>query len=483
MLHRRRKDKLELGTYGPFGLSRFRVNHSERVTHTYVAGITGKGKSKLLEHILFQDITEGRGCGVLDPHSDLIEDLLHYLQSRPQKAEAHWGRILYFDPSRTDYLLPFNVLDSGFSPYETAQNVVEAFRRTWPRALSEAPRFSNIVTVSVLTLIANRLTLVELPRLLTDTGFRDGLLERVDDQEIIAFWRDRYEKWGRETPRMIESVLNKVTAFTLNPQLKLILGATENRLNFRHIMDEGKVLLVDLGRSDSETRRLLGSLIVTGIEQAARSRKDVKGTRRPFYFCIDEFQDFSANDGAAQTLAQILSESRKFGLYLTLAHQTLAQISERMKGALGNIQMKVIFGVSRADAEILATHLFQVDGEQIKHIVQDGDQQGRSHPIYYSLKEEWEKSIQALMSLPPRSAFVSRPKRLGVGRLSTITIRQGVRDAEVVEKVRRRLARQAGTANDEIAESIGVRARNFASSQERRIRIRERVTRFSTGPQ
>ena len=121
---------------------------------------------------------------------------------------------------------------------------------------------------------------------------------------------------------IIESVLNKVTAFTFNPQLRLILGADENRLNFRQIMDEGKVLLVDLGRCDAETRRLVGSLIVIGLEQGARSRKDARGNRRPFYFCIDEFQDFCANDGAAQTLAQILSECRKFGLHLTLAHQT-----------------------------------------------------------------------------------------------------------------------------------------------------------------
>ena len=127
-----------------------------------------------------------------------------------------------------------------------------------------------------------------------------------------------------------------MTAFTFNPQLRQILGTSDNRLDFRQIMDEGKVLLVDLGRCDVETRRLLGSLIVTGLEQAARARRG-HAERKPFYFCIDEFQDFCSNDGSAQTLAQILSECRKFGLHLTLAHQTLAQINERMKGALGNI--------------------------------------------------------------------------------------------------------------------------------------------------
>ena len=337
------KDKLELGKQFTVGRPSLYVTPKERNTHTYVIGITGMGKSKFLEHLLFQDVIEGRGCGVLDPHSDLVDDLFRNMLSHPQKVLNQWQRIIYFDPSRSDYLIPFNVLDSGFSPYETAQNVVEAFRRTWPKALAEAPRFANIATASILTLIANQQTLIEMPRLLTNKPFRNRLLANIEDDELLSFWNGRFEQWGKDTPLMVESILNKVTtAFTMNPQLKLILGAKENRLNFRQIMDEEKILIVDLGRCDGETRRLIGSLVVTGLEQAARSRKEVESAKRkPFYFCIDEFQDFCSNDGAAQTLAQILSECRKFGLHLTLAHQTLAQINERMKGALGNIQLKL----------------------------------------------------------------------------------------------------------------------------------------------
>ena len=454
MPFRRTRDNLELGTTGLFGLSRLRVAESDRQTHTYVVGITGKGKSKLLEHILFQDIVGGRGCGVLDPHSDLVEDLLQYLHSHPEKASPHMDRIIYIDPSRRDHLVPFNVLASDNSPYETAQNVVEAFRRTWPQALAEAPRFANIVTACVLTLIPNKLTLVELPRVLTDTRFREHLLQRVSDPEVITFWRERYEKWGRETPVIIESVLNKVTAFTFNPQLRLILGADENRLNFRQIMDEGKVLLVDLGRCDAETRRLVGSLIVIGLEQGARSRKDARGNRRPFYFCIDEFQDFCANDGAAQTLAQILSECRKFGLHLTLAHQTLAQINERMKGALGNIQLKIVFGVSRQDAEILARHMFQVDGERIKHTVEDNEQQDRSHPVYYSLQEEWEKMIQGLQNLLPRRAYAKCPGTVSAVSLKTIKVKGHHADEVAMASIKQGLAMRHGVAVADIVATI-----------------------------
>ena len=481
MFRRRHKDQVELGTTRFFSLpgyglhwSPLHVHETERRTHTYVIGITGTGKSKLLEHILFQDIIHGRGGGVLDPHSDLVQDLLHYLQSHPQQSQAHWERIIYFDPSRSDSLIPFNVLDTGFSPYETTQNVIEAFRRTWPNTLEEAPRFANIATAAILTLIANKLTLVEMPRLLTDQEFRDALLANVQDVEVLGFWRGRYEKWGRETPLMVESLLNKVTAFTMNPQLRLLLGAGENRLNFRRIMDEGQVLLVDLGRCDAETRRLVGSLIVTGLEQAARSRKDIRDERRPFYFCIDEFQDFCANDGAAQTLAQILSECRKFGLHLTLAHQTLAQINERMKGALGNIQLKIIFGTSRQDAEILAKHLFQVTGEKVKFAIRDSRQSGGNRPIFYSLQEEWERSIRRVQQLKPRTAYVSRPGGKGVTQIQTMTIRHAGVSGEALEQLRSTLACRTGVATNELAKMIDRRSALHEETSRPRPAIRER---------
>ena len=134
------QNKLVLGSYGPFGLFKRGIPLEDFDTHMYVVGVTNKGKSKFLEHVAFQLITQGQGCALLDPHSDLAEDLLGYLASSgffntPENA----ARLIYFDPSREDYLVPFNVLDAPYSAYETAQNVVEAFRRTWPDSLREAP--------------------------------------------------------------------------------------------------------------------------------------------------------------------------------------------------------------------------------------------------------------------------------------------------------------------------------------------------------
>ncbi len=320
-----------LGTTGFFGLTKFTIPVEERHTHLYCIGTTGQGKSKFLEHLLVQDILAAKGCGLIDPHTDLARDTLSHLASVGffREPEAY-QRVIYFDPTRTDYILPFNILKAPYQPYIVAQQVIEAFRRTWPQALEEAPRFSNIALAALLVLIKTDQTLVEMPTLLTNKNYREKQLNQAQDPELSEYFHDRYDKWDREGVAMTESVLNKVTAFTFNPYLKHILGASENRLDFKQIMNEGKVLIVDLGRCDPETRRLVGSLVTTGMEMAAMSRIDEVGERRPFYMFIDEFQDFSANEGAAKTLAQILSECRKFGLYLHLAHQTLGQLHSRI---------------------------------------------------------------------------------------------------------------------------------------------------------
>ncbi len=442
-----REDSIALGRTGPYPFfPSVRIANAQRATHMYVIGITGQGKSKLLEHLLFQDITSGRGCGLLDPHTDLAQDLLSNLSAnRFFDSERNRGRVIYFDPSRSDYLIPFNVLSTSFSPYVTATNCLEAFRRTWPESLKEAPRFTNILMAALLTLIVNRMTLVELPRLLTDKDFRESLLENVDDLEVISVFRDRLDKWGREQPLILESILNKVGALMLNPTLKLILGHKENRLDFRRIMDEGKVFIADLGRCDGETRKLLGSLIVTSIEQAALSRKDKPGHERtPFYFYIDEFQDFVANEGSVQTLAQILSEARKFGLSLTLAHQTLGQVDyERMRSALGNIGTKIVFAVDRDDAEIMAKKLFVISGEEIKHQVESSDAQERTHPVFYQLNEEWEKATQEIQNLKPRACLVKAPQR-GVVKIRTTTIPKHHLAEKQLESLRLALSRKDG---------------------------------------
>ena len=397
--------RLTLGRLGPFPFSRlFSVPESARSTHMYVIGITGKGKSKLLEYCLYQDIRAGHGCVLIDPHGDLTDDVLHLCISQGALGQRSARRLIYFEPTRQDRIIPFNVLSTVGQPYQVAQQVVEAFRRTWPESLKEAPHFANIATAALIVLVENGLTLMDMHRILVDAPWREELLSRSQSPEVVSFFHERYDRWGREAPLLRESTLNKVAAFTFNPYLRLILGQSENRISLRRVMDEGLVLLVDLGRCDGETRRLLGSLLVTGLEQAAASRHDLpRHARRACYAYIDEFQDFAANPGSVKSLAQILSECRKFGLHLTLAHQSLSQLSPRMLGAIGNIQTRVIFGLARQDAEWFSREVGQVDTKAIKRQARTEVQ----HPVFASLAEQWEAWTRRLKEQPARRAIVS----------------------------------------------------------------------------
>ncbi|MHB1356694.1 MAG: type IV secretory system conjugative DNA transfer family protein [Anaerolineae bacterium] len=439
---------LILGQYGPAWLLRCRLPLDEFDTHMYVVGKTKKGKSKYLEHLAYQLISQNQGCAVIDPHADLADDLVAHLAPMLDQTNLK-ERIIYFDPSRKDWLLPFNVLSSPLEPYTIAQNVLEAFRRTWPESLREAPRFANIILAATLVLIANKLTLVEMPRLLTDHYYRNALLQHTANPEAIRFFRTRYDRWGREQAIIAESVLNKVGALTVNPTLRLILGQQSNALPFRRIMDEGKVLICNLGRVDGETRRLLGSLIVTGLEQAALSRTNVPSpARRPCYLIMDEFQDYVAHEGSEQTFSQILSECRKFGLHLIMAHQHLGQLGSTLQGALENAQLRVVFGVGRQTARVLVEEVFQ---PEIKATAPKERE---------SLAEQWERFTQQAQHLGHREMFIQLPDQVGVRRLRTCTISTTNLDAAQQEAVRQKLARQSGKPVAVMRRALSKRERN-----------------------
>ncbi len=384
-------------------LPKIYLSEAERRQHLYVLGITGKGKSRFLEGLILQDILAGNGCGVIDPHADLVTNLLGHLAARrfwDDPAQA--ARLTYLNTSQPATCPPFNILATPGDPYAIAQLVIEAFRRTWPEALREAPQFSNIMLAALVVLIRTRHTLVDLPRLLTDPAWRDERLDACGDEQAIAFFRDRFDRWGRDAPLMIESTLNKVSAFAFNPVMRRMLGQRDNALDLRALMDRRAILLCDLS-GEPETRRLLGSLLVTLLEYAAFTRHALPASQRvPFYLYVDEFQDFSANDGSAKTLSQVLSEARKFGLHLTLAHQSLSQLQARLSGAIGNIQTRVFFGMSRPDAEVFGRGVGQVH----KHAVKDTPRTETQYPLYESLPEQWEDWISRLQWQAPRRAHV-----------------------------------------------------------------------------
>jgi len=423
---------LILGKTGRFSFQVYQISQAERRAHTYVIGTTTKGKSKLLEHCLFQDITHNRGTGLIDPHGDLADDILRYLVSFKNRSYMSKGyfednhnadKIVYLDPTRTDYIIPFNPLakNTNTPDYDVALEMVEIFRRVWSDSLREAPQFSNIFLNSLLVLLANNLTLLELQKLLTNRDYREFLLQQVKNPEIVNFFHERYDKWGREAPIMIESTLNKVNAFTLNDQLKLILGQKRS-INLRQIMDEGLVLIVNLGSCAEETAKLLGSLLTVKIQQTALSRRDIslRENRKPFYLYLDEFQIFVAHEGGVKTFSRILSEAAKFGLHLILAHQTQSQMSDLMRGAIGNIGIKVVFGIERNDAEFVAKGIFLPDIGKIKEEAKTETQ----HSLYDPLVNQWESFTQLIdkKSLPAREAYVVSHNRPAV-KIRTIDVK------------------------------------------------------------
>jgi type IV secretion system coupling TraD/TrwB family protein len=399
---RKRPDDLVLGRTGEYRFfPEFRVSADSRKFHTYVVGLTGRGKSKFLQNCLLQDINAGRGCAVIDPHGDLAKDVMGSLVASGYfNDDKAFDRVIYVAPRRRDYVIPFNVLsrpDTETETYEIAQRVISAFMRAWSRTLLEPPRFQQIMRASLAVLIETGETLCSLYRLLTDDEFREEKLAAIPNPKVAAdcqtFFRNEFDRWGRDRPMMIGSATNKISALIENPSIFHMLSQKENHLHIRNIMDEGKVLLVDFGDCDDETKRLLGTLIVTGFEQAALSRsRAALEERRPYYLYIDEFQDFACHPGAAETFSQMLSQVRKYGLHLILANQSVAQLGKGLQTALGNAQTIVAFRISRADAEALARLLGSVDSDHVKHEAQTENQ----HPLFSPLIEQWESITQFL---------------------------------------------------------------------------------------
>ncbi|MHB8626383.1 MAG: type IV secretory system conjugative DNA transfer family protein [Aggregatilineales bacterium] len=428
----------------------YRVPLKARASHLYVIGLSGKGKSKLLEHCLYQDIAAGLGCGLIDPHSQLADDLLRSVITQGILANPNVReRLIYVDPARTDYIVPFNVLATQDTPYDIAAAVLEAFRRTWPESLSEAPHFSNVVTAALIVLVANNLTLMDMPLLLTNQDFREQCLQKVPDPNVVAYFHDRYDKWGREAPLMRESTLNKVGAFSLNPRLKLMLGQKANHLDFRAIMDEKRILILDLGHCDGETNRLIGNLVTTGLEVAMRRRKK----SNLWNLTIDEFAGYVANEGSVKTLAHVFSEGRKFKMSMTVAHQDLSQLTSRMVGALSNVQTKVIFGIGRGDAEFFAKGIGRVDTEAVKREPKTDSQ----NELFEPLTNQWELWTDRLRFQKPRQASVATHDGKVVG-IWTVGIPPYRASEKQVETVRRESLKRHGIPYAQALQNIQLAA-------------------------
>jgi hypothetical protein len=268
-----------------------------------------------------------------------------------------------------------------------------------------------------------------------DKEYREQLLAQVTDEQVLRFFHQRMDNWGRDEAHMKESTLNRADLLTLSPVLRHSLASTGNRLSFRELIDSGRSLIVNLALPHHDARHLFGCLLTVGMESAALARADNLTQRVPHHLVIDEFSQFMAQSETA--LTRMLSETRKYGLFCVMAHQNWTQASERLKGALQNVGIEMILKSGRMDAEYSARILGSVDPMKVKHIVEDGKAEERSHPAYLSLPEQWEKQVQAIQRLGIGQAFIRLPDD-SVHTVKTAILPQATVPKETVDIVRHR---------------------------------------------
>ena len=324
-----------------------------RRRHLYIVGQTGTGKSTLLLNLIAQDLAAGQGLALLDPHGDLAEAvLLHVPRSR-------MNDLVYLNPADSERPIGFNPLSrvpDDLKPI-VADGVVSAFRHVWPE--SWGPRLDYILTNAVRALLdVPGGTLLMLPRLLIDENFRAQLIDRhVGDPVVRAFWLNEYAGYGDHfRSEAISPIQNKIGKALIEPRLRNMLAQPSSTITLRRLMDEGAIVLCNLakGRLGEGTSHLLGALLTTTIAQAAMSRADIRAAdRRVFHLYADEFQSF-----ATDSFALILSEARKYGLTLTIAHQYLEQLPDKLRAAVfGNVGSMLACRTGASDAPIVAEQI------------------------------------------------------------------------------------------------------------------------------
>jgi len=325
----------------------------ERRRHLYVVGQTGTGKSTLLLNLIAQDLAAGEGLALLDPHGDLAEAVLMHI------PKNRTNRFVYVNPADAERPIGFNPLSAvpeDLKPI-VADGVVSAFRHVWPE--SWGPRLDYILTNAIRALLdVPGGTLLMLPRLLIDEPFRVRLVENhVRDPLVRAFWLNEYAGYGDHfRAEAISPIQNKIGKALIEPRLRNMLAQPSSTITLRRLMDEGAIVVCNLskGRLGEGVAHLLGALLTTAIAQAALSRADIPvSDRRVFHLYADEFQSF-----ATESFGLILSEARKYGLTLTIAHQYLEQLPERLRAAVfGNVGSVLACRTGAADAPILAEQI------------------------------------------------------------------------------------------------------------------------------
>jgi hypothetical protein len=330
----------------PFGIKR-----ADRRLHFYLLGKTGTGKSTVFKNMIISDILAGEGVAVVDPHGELVEDLLNFIPSN------RVNDVVYFDPSDTNNPIGFNMLELNDMDQRdlVADGVVEVFKKHFE--YSWGPRLQYILHNTILTILeVQGQTLLAVQRLLIDTNFRKFIVKQIEDPVLLKFWNDEYASMATNSRLITEAVApiqNKVGRFLSSATIRNIVGQVKSTIDLSEIMNENKIFLVNLsqGRLGEESSALLGGMIVTRLQSTAMQRVKIpEADRRDFFLFVDEFQNY-----ATDSFAKILSEARKYRLCLHLTHQYIDQLPENVRQAIfGNAGTICSFVVGPGDAPVMA---------------------------------------------------------------------------------------------------------------------------------
>lgn len=330
----------------------FGIKKDDRRRHMYVIGKTGMGKSNMLENMAIQDVRNGEGICVVDPHGEFAEKLIEAIPT------SRINDVVYFNPADKEFPLAFNILEAVEEDKKNlvASGMMGVFKKIWPDVWS--PRMEYILNNTILALLDYPgSTMLGVNRMMSDKNFRKRIYPKIKDPVVKSFWLNEFDKWeDRFRKEAVAAIQNKVGQFLSSAMIRHIVGQPKSTIDMREIMDKGKILIVNLskGRIGEDVMRLLGGMVITKIQLAAMGRVEIpEEDRKDFYLYVDEFQNF-----ATESFANILSEARKYRLNLILAHQYINQLifdgNTKVRDAIfGNIGTLVSFRVGAEDAEAL----------------------------------------------------------------------------------------------------------------------------------
>ncbi len=323
----------------------FGINQNDRRRHVYIVGKSGVGKSKLEEVMIRQDIAYGRGVCVIDPYGELVEEILNFI------PKNRVNDVCIFNPEDVNFpasFNPFSRVEPTFR-HQFTQSIVEILQKQFGNDWS--PRIEHVIRFSVLALLdCENSNMRGMIRILIDKKYREKVIDNIKDDMVRHFWKEEFEEWSKKfDSEVIIPIVNKLWQFLSNPMLTNIFGQKENKIDFEKIMNNKKIILVNLAKDKigDENASFLGALFMTKIRQAGMSRAKLNPSEKnDFYLYIDEFNNI-ITDG----FENILSESRKYGINLTIAHQYIGQLSQKIEQAvLGNIGTIILFRVGGDDA-------------------------------------------------------------------------------------------------------------------------------------